>query len=118
MELREFVPDDTSAIEAVVEIGNACRAVDAPWLHPDTPYRRRMEMTHGWDGEPGRHFLAYDGAAPVGSVVVNYSDYDNLDLAWLEVRVHPRHRRRGLGRTALEAAFSFAFHCLACGPFR
>ena len=105
MELREFGPDDSSSVEAFVEIGNACRAVDAPWLHPDTPYRRRMEMIHGWDGEPGRHFLACDAGAPVGSVVVHYSDYDNLDLAWLEVRVDPRHRRRGLGTAALEAAY-------------
>jgi hypothetical protein len=29
MELRELGPDDASAIEAFVEVGNACRAVDA-----------------------------------------------------------------------------------------
>ncbi len=38
-------------------------------------------------------------------MVVNYSNYDNLDLAWLEVHVHPDHRRRGLGTAALEAAY-------------
>ena len=105
MELREFGPDDASAIEAFVEIGNACSAVDAPWLHPDTPYRRRMEMTHAWDGEPGRHFLAESGGRLVGTVTVDASNYDNLDLAWLGVRIHPGHRRQGLGTAALEAAY-------------
>ena len=105
MELREFGPDDTSSVEAFVELGNACRAVDAPWMHPDTPYRRRMDLIHGWDGEPGRHFLAYDGATPVGGVVVYYSNYDNLDLAWLDLFVQPRLRRRGLGTAALDAAY-------------
>jgi GNAT superfamily N-acetyltransferase len=105
MELREFGPDDTSAVETFVEIGNACIPADAPWQHPDTPYRRAMSMRHGWDGEPGRHFLALDGVAPVGIVVVHTSSYDNLDLAWLEVKIHPADRRHGLGSSALEAAY-------------
>ena len=105
MELREFGADDTSAVEAFVEIGNACIPVDAPWEHADTPYRRAMSVRHGWDGEPGRHFLALDGVAPVGTAVVHTSTYDNLDLAWLDVRIHPAHRRQGLGTAALEAAY-------------
>ena len=105
MELREFGPDDASAIEAFVEVGNACSAVDSPWLHPDTPYRRRMDMIHAWDGEPGRHFLARAGGRVVGSATVDYSNYDNLDLAWLGVSIRPDLRRRGHGRAALEAAY-------------
>lgn len=105
MELREFGPGDASAIEAFVEVGNACSAVDSPWLHRDTPYRRRMEMIHAWDGEPGRHFLARAGGRVVGSVTVDYSNYDNLDLAWLGVKILPDLRRQGYGSAALEAAY-------------
>jgi GNAT superfamily N-acetyltransferase len=105
MELREFGPDDAAPVETFVAIGNACAAVDGPWQHPDTPYRRRMEMIHGWDGEPGRHFLAYDGPQAVANVVVHTTNYDNLDLAWLELRVHPTRRRQGLATLALEAAY-------------
>jgi GNAT superfamily N-acetyltransferase len=105
MKLREFGPDDTSSVATFVEVGNASATVDAPWEHPDTPYRRAMSIRHGWDGEPGRHFLALDGAAPVGIVVVHTSSYDNLDLAWLELKIHPAHRRQGLGSAALEAAY-------------
>jgi GNAT superfamily N-acetyltransferase len=105
MELREFGPDDSSSVEAFVEIRNASRAVDAPWLHPDTPYRRRMEMIHAWDGEPGRHFLTHVGEGMVGAATVDYSNYDNLDLAWLEINIHPDHRRQGHGTAALEALY-------------
>jgi GNAT superfamily N-acetyltransferase len=34
---------------------------------------------------------------------VSTSDYDNLHLAWIGSRVHPGHRRRGLGSQMLEA---------------
>ena len=60
MRLHEFGPDDVASIETFVEIENALH-VDAPWLHPATVYRRQMMVRHGWDGEPGRHFLAHDG---------------------------------------------------------
>ncbi len=103
--MREVGPDDTSGVETLVEIRNAADAVDAPWQHPETPFRLAMDMTHGWDGEPGRHFLAYEGATPVAGAVVYYSNYDNLDLAWLELLVHPHHRRRGLGTAVLEATY-------------
>ena len=56
-------------------------------------------------GELGRHFLAFDGVTPVGLVVVHTSSYDNLDLAWLALMIHPAHRRQGLGTAALEAAY-------------
>ncbi|MGH3361637.1 MAG: GNAT family N-acetyltransferase [Nocardioides sp.] len=105
MELREVGLDDTASVETFVEIANSVTAADAPWEHPDTPYRRAMQIRHGWDGEPGRHFLALDGVAPVGVVVVHTSNYDNLDLAWLDLRIHPAHRRHGLGTAALEAAY-------------
>jgi GNAT superfamily N-acetyltransferase len=104
MELREFGPDDVASIETFVEIENELH-VDAPWLHPATVYRRQMRVRYGWDGEPGRHFLAYDGERPVGQLVVHYTDYDNLDLAWLHVAIRPEERRQGHGTALLEAAY-------------
>jgi GNAT superfamily N-acetyltransferase len=112
MELREFGPDDRAAIGTFVAIENAVSAADSPWEHQTTPYRREMVMRHGWDGEVGRHFLADVGGRPVGGLVVNTSEYDNLELAWLDVFVHPDHRRRGHGTAALEAAYDV---CRAMG---
>lgn len=58
-------------------------------------------MRHGWDGEPGRWFVAYDGDQPVATASIEASAYDNLELARLAVRVAPAHRRQGHGTAVL-----------------
>jgi RimJ/RimL family protein N-acetyltransferase len=105
VELREFGPDDEASIDLYVDVDNAMR-VDAPWRRLATPYRQRMAMTHGWDGEVGRYFLAYpDGAdRPVGLLDIHTPEHDNLDLAWLGISVHPDARRQGHGRAMMERA--------------
>lgn len=104
MELREFGPGDVDAIESFVEIENARIAADAPWEHPLTPYRQQMWMRYGWDGEPARCFLVtgHEGR-PVGTARINTSEWDNLELAWLGLSIHPDRRRQGHGSAALEA---------------
>ncbi len=105
MKLREFGPEDGLAVRSFVEAWNAARDADSPWRHLETPYRLEMQMRHGWDGEVSRYFLAEVGGEAVGGLEVATSEYDNLDLAWLGVDVHPAHRRRGLGTALLEAAY-------------
>ncbi len=104
MELREFGPDDIDAIASYVAVERAQISADCPWVFPVTPYRQQMWMRYGWDGEPPRCFLVHgDDGEPVGSAQVNTSEWDNLDLAWLGLVIHPDHRRRGHGTAALEA---------------
>ena len=103
MELREFEPDDIDAIAAYVTIQNARIAADCPWRYPLTPYRHEMWMRHGWDGEPPRCFLVEVDGRSVGKADLHTSEWDNLDLAWLELVVHPDHRRHGHGTAALAA---------------
>jgi RimJ/RimL family protein N-acetyltransferase len=101
MELLEFGPDDVVPLRTFVDLTREIDAVDCPWEPPCTPYRQAGYMRHGWEGEPGRWFVAYDGRQPVGVASIDTSDYDNLELAWLSVRVAPRHRRRGHGTAML-----------------
>ncbi len=99
MELRELGPDDRADIDRLVDQVNRCASSDTPWAIPETPYRIEMEMRHGFDGEPGRHYLAVDSAGePCGYGFVFTSDYDNPDLAWTRIVVDPARRRQGLGR--------------------
>jgi GNAT superfamily N-acetyltransferase len=105
VDVREIHPDDPdgpAAIAAFTGVTNAARRADSPWVHLATPYRTEMDMRWGWDGEVARYFLATEGDVPVGAVEVATSDYDNLDLAWVDLRVHPEHRRRGIGSALLE----------------
>ncbi len=103
MDLVEFGPEDAAHVEAFLALTLATDAVDCPWELPRTLYRQQMYMRHSWEGEPGRWFVAYDGRTPVGTAVVDASHYDNLEMAWLTMRVAPAYRRRGLG-TALLAS--------------
>jgi len=103
VELREFGPDDAGAIQTFVDIDNAGH-VDAPWQHPATAVRREMIMRYGWDGDLDPHYLAYDGGRAVGVLTVSTSSYDNPELAWLALGVHPDRRRLGHGTAMLAAA--------------
>jgi RimJ/RimL family protein N-acetyltransferase len=107
--LRELGPDDEQSIAAYVAIENAC-LVDAPFWHRSTVFRQTMLMRYGGDGEVGRHLLVHvdDVGGPVGRLGLFTSEYDNLDLAWVELAIHPDHRRRGYGTAALRGACDLA----------
>jgi RimJ/RimL family protein N-acetyltransferase len=108
MELVEFGPDDTVHSAAFLDLTRSMDSVDCPWEPVSTPYRQEMYMRHSWEGEPGRWFVAYDGSDPVGTAVIDASDYDNLDMAWFTLRVAPSQRRRGHGTAMLAALESLA----------
>ncbi len=103
MELREITGDDADGVAELVRITNDVRAVDSPFEPDETPYSMEMEIRHGWDEEPSRHFLAVAGDGPVGLVAVGTSDYDNPELAALWLAIDPAVRRRGHGSALLGA---------------
>ena len=62
-------------------------------------------MRYGWDGELARSFLVTgDDGEPVGFAQFDTSEWDNLELAWLDLVIHPDHRRQGHGTAALDGA--------------
>ena len=103
MEIQPFGPDDAAALARWAELVNAVDAVDAPWERRTTPRLARARWEHGWDGEPGTPYLARVGDDVVGWASIGTSEYDNAHLAWLEVAVHPDHRRTGHGSALLAA---------------
>jgi RimJ/RimL family protein N-acetyltransferase len=101
MKLVEFGPEETGHLQAFVELRRAIDAADCPWEPQWTEYRQAAYMRNSWEGEPGRWFVAYDGDEPVGTASIDASDYDNLEMAQISVRVAPERRRRGLGGAML-----------------
>jgi GNAT superfamily N-acetyltransferase len=102
VQLREYVADDADAVETGRAILNATRAFETPWVPELTPHRREMQVRHGWDGPPDRHFLAYVDGVPVAVGQVERGEWDNRDLAWLDLVVHPECRGRGHGSQLLQ----------------
>jgi RimJ/RimL family protein N-acetyltransferase len=105
--LSELAPDDGAGVASYVDIVEAGRLADSPWWPPLTVRSQSVLMRHGFDGEPGRHFLVVAGprsepAAAVGVLALHTNTYDNLDLAWIEMGIHPGHRRHGYGTAAME----------------
>lgn len=95
MELRAVDPADGAAVATYVALANAVRAVDSPWSHPRTERGLALELVHGWDGEPDRAFLVRVDGIDVGTASLGASEWDNRELAWLGVGIHPDHRRHG-----------------------
>ena len=101
MELKELTLDDEAGIETYVAIAEASRLADMPWWPRHTVFRQRMVMTHGWDGEIGRYFLAVDAGEAVGAAALYTPEHDNVDQAILEMTIHPELRRRHHGSEAM-----------------
>ena len=102
MDIEQFGSDDAEAVARYVELANAARAVDSPWVHPLTQRQAEGTFRLGWDGEPPTPFLATVHGTTVAAGEVHTSEYDNLHVAWLSVEVHPERRRRGYGTQLLE----------------
>ncbi len=101
MRFTEYDADDAAQVEAGRLIINAANEVDSPWMPEDTPYRREMYVRHGWDSSPVRHLLAWEDGVAVGVAELELGEWDNEDLAWVNLFVDPAHRRRGHGSTFL-----------------
>jgi RimJ/RimL family protein N-acetyltransferase len=103
VDITRVDPADAEAVAAVVGVRNAVNAADAPWLLPKTVRSVTADLTWGWDGEPDTCFLGVVDGAPVAIGTVSTTEHDNLHLAWLGSKVHPEHRRAGLGSEMLDA---------------
>jgi GNAT superfamily N-acetyltransferase len=103
MEIIRFGPDDTDRLASYVEVVNAARSADSPWVHPATLHCQDARFRYGWDGEVETPYVGLVDGAPVAVGRLATTDYDNLHLAWLGIDVDPDHRRRGHGTAMLDA---------------
>lgn len=106
--MRKVDGADADGVRRLVEVTNAARSVDSPWLHPLTEHECVGELRHGWDGDPAVGFLASVDGVDVGAARYEVSSYDNEHLAWVLVEVAPALRRRGHGSALLEAMIARA----------
>ena len=97
MQVREYAADDEVSVRAGADILNAVQAHETPWIPPVTLHRRQMQVRHGWDGTRNVHLMAWLDGVAVGVAEVELPTWDNVDLAWTYLNIHPEHRRRGHG---------------------
>ena len=108
VEISEFGAEDGDTVREVVDLVNAVQTADSPWVHPTTVHALTAMIRHGWEGEPPRVLVARAGGVTVGTAEYWASEWDNTDLAWLWLAVHPEHRRRGVGSALLGELLALA----------
>ena len=101
LRFEEYAADDVDAVEGSRTVLNAANAVDAPFLPQRTPFRHAMHLRYGWDMSPERHLLARFDGEPVATADIELGEWDNRDVAWFYLVVHPDHRRQGHGSALL-----------------
>jgi GNAT superfamily N-acetyltransferase len=79
---------------------------------PDFPTPSRQEHTarfeHPWPSLTEEALLAWDGDRVVGAASYLLPQVENLSMVYLELIVHPQHRRRGIGTRLLEEVYAAA----------
>lgn len=98
VDITRLSPDDEVGCADFVALHQATHKLDCPDALLPTARGVAAHLKYGWDGDPGNAYLARDAAGTlIGAVTVQTPTYDNTNLAWFEVHVHPDHRGRGLG---------------------
>ena len=108
--LQPVSPDDPASVAALVEIHNAAQRIDDPEGFEWLPGAAADDLRYGWDLQPEEHFLYRADVAgpPVAALAVDMPKHDNLDLFWMQLQVHPEHRRQGHGTAVMSAALQMA----------
>lgn len=96
MDIKKVQPEDTAACAEAVALLTATAGVDCPEGIVPTPRSYAVDLEHGWDGDPADAYLARDADGNVvGLLSTDLPTYDNTNLAWFSVAIHPDHRGRG-----------------------
>ncbi len=106
MDLHPVMADDGVRLRTLRHVVDESRAQDVPWWHPHTDHSMERELRFAWEGDPGRWFLVGDDPGdPDGHLAIHTTEWDNPELAWVELAIRPQRRRQGRGRAALGLAF-------------
>jgi GNAT superfamily N-acetyltransferase len=109
-------PEDDHAIRSCFEVRQAMVAADDPFEPPQSERVFRSSLFAGWSGAPIQSWYIPDegtgdqqtGDQETGTVAAWYRaefpDLDNRHWSFIDIYVHPRQRRAGLGTVLLRHA--------------
>jgi GNAT superfamily N-acetyltransferase len=109
VDITRLSPDDEAGCAEAVALLTATAKLDCPEQLLPTPRSYAAHLKYGWDGDPGQAYVARDADGfAAGLLTVELPTYDNTNLAWVEVEVHPDYRGRGIGSDLVRYAEQLA----------
>jgi GNAT superfamily N-acetyltransferase len=108
MTITRLDPADSVAMGGWYDLMAAVTRNDRPDF--PTPSRREhaARFEHPWPASAQEALLAWDGDRVVGAASYLMPRAENLSTLYLDLIVHPRHRRRGIGTGLLEEVHAAA----------
>jgi GNAT superfamily N-acetyltransferase len=97
VEITKLSADDEVGCADAVDVDSAGWKLDCPEMLQHTPRSFANMLRYGWDLEPPQAYLAREDGAAVGLLTVDVPRYDNTNQTWIDIKVHPDHRGRGIG---------------------
>jgi GNAT superfamily N-acetyltransferase len=88
---------DRRAVDDLVELWGVVHSVDHPADPPFAPLDARGSVLQPQRDEPASYRLLRDDGGLLAAATIGLPQLDNTGAAFVELVVHPRHRRRGLG---------------------
>jgi GNAT superfamily N-acetyltransferase len=104
MRIERWDDGDDAAVRNCLDVWLAGKETDDPLRAPKSLPALRAWMRHGFRGFDGEVWLASDGEGTAAWYRLGLPDRGNPELADLDIWVHPRARRRGLGTLLLRHA--------------
>lgn len=108
VDIREIDKADDAAIAQMYAVIVAAKTFERPFFVPAPLQTAMADLRHDDPGERNTLWGIHDEGELAGVVTIWESMHDNLDNLWVQLDVHPDHRRRGLGSAAIIAVERFA----------
>ncbi|MFZ1288374.1 MAG: GNAT family N-acetyltransferase [Candidatus Phosphoribacter sp.] len=108
MHIRPIEFDDDATLRQMYDVVTASRAHERPHFVPSSADAVIADLRHDDPGETVLAWGLWEGNVLAGVTTACLTLNDNRDIMWVEVDVDPGHRRRGLGRAAVEHLVAFA----------
>jgi len=103
--MERALSTDASASD-LAAVMRAVTQHDFPRLPTFTPRQVQLWQEFPWPGRKSEHYLSYEDGEPTGRLEVGFPTLDNLQNAFVNLEVHPAHRRKGIGADLFAFAVS------------
>jgi GNAT superfamily N-acetyltransferase len=108
MTIAQLDPADSVAMGRWYDLAAAVTRHDRPDFPAPSRREHAARFEHPWPASAEEVLLARDGDRVVGAASYLLPQAENLSTAYLQLIVHPRHRRRGIGTRLLAEVYAAA----------